>query len=158
MNLWLVSHKMNGQQPVPIRIYDIKFGQWNIALQFRFCHFCQISIIASTQLPSIMRSLTSLPPEVLTRIFLNLPIEDCLNLANTCHCTNEILKIDLFWDNKILKDFGINVQISKHTRTYSKAFYKHILFKYRNLLGFWQATSYGKRGGLFQVSIFQSNL
>ena len=30
--------------------------------------------------------------------------------------------------------------------------FPHILSKYGNFLGLWQATSYGHRGGIFQVS------
>ena len=100
-----------------------------------------------------MASLINLPPEVLVRIFFQLPVKDCFNLAKTCRFTNQISKIELLWDNKILEDFGIDVKQAGSSGPSSRAFYRHVLSKYGKLLGLWQATTYGYYGGLFQVSI-----
>ena len=100
-----------------------------------------------------MVSLTDIPPEVLLRIFLQLPAEDCFNLANTCKFTYQISKIEFLWDTKIKENFGINVKEAGSAGPSSRAFYRHVLSKYGKLLGIWQATTYGYYGGLFQVSI-----
>ena len=105
-----------------------------------------------------MVTLTDIPPEVLLRIFLQLPAEDCFNLANTCKFTYQISKIELLWDTKIQEDFGINVKEAGSSGPSSRAFYRHVLFKYGKLLGIWQATTYGYYGGLFQVSILLKDL
>ena len=98
-----------------------------------------------------MTTLANLPPEVLTRIFLQLPAEDCVNLAKTCRFTNDISKIEFIWENKILIDFGIDVKKEDQPGPSPRAFYWQVLQKYGKLLGLWQATTYGHRGGLFQV-------
>ena len=100
-----------------------------------------------------MVSLTDIPPEVILRIFLQLPAEDCFNLANTCKFTYQISKIEFLWDTKIREDYGINVKDAGSSGPSSRAFYRHVLSKYGKLLGIWQATTYGHYGGLFQVSI-----
>ena len=99
-----------------------------------------------------MTSLTNLPAEVLIKIFHQLEVKACLNLAKTCKFTNEVSKIDQIWERKILNDFGINLQKVDYPGPSPWTFYKHILSEYGNFLGLWQATSYGHRGGIFQVS------
>jgi hypothetical protein len=101
-----------------------------------------------------MTTLTNLPPEVLTRIFLQLPAEDCLNLSKTCRFINDTSKIEFIWENKIEIDFGIDVKKENQSGQSPRAFYWQVLQKYGKLLGLWQATSYGHRGGLFQVGYF----
>ena len=101
-----------------------------------------------------MATLTSLPPEVLTRIFLQLPAEDCLNLSKTCRFTNDTSKIEFIWEEKIYADFGIDVKKENQSPPSPGAFYWQVLQKYGKLLGLWQATTYGHRGGLFQVGCF----
>ena len=101
-----------------------------------------------------MTALTSLPPEVLIRIFLQLPTEDCLNLAKTCRFINDTSKIEFIWEEKIYADFGIDVKKEDQSRPSPRAFYWQVLQKYGKLLGLWQATTYGHRGGLFQVGYF----
>ena len=98
-----------------------------------------------------MTTLSNLPPEVLTRIFLQLPADDCVNLAKTCRFTNDTSKIEFIWENKILIDFGIDVKKENQSGPSPRAFYWQVLQKYGKLLGLWQATTYGHRGGLFQV-------
>ena len=94
-----------------------------------------------------------MPPEVLTKIFILLPVEDCLNLAQTCTHINEVSNIDFIWENKMLEDFGIDVKtLNCQSRPSARIFYQKVLFKYGNLLGMWQVSSYGHHGGLFQVS------
>ena len=105
-----------------------------------------------------MVSLTDIPPEVLLRIFIQLPVEDCFNLANTCKFTYQISKIEFLWDTKIKEDFGINVKEAGSLGPSSRAFYRHVLSKYGKLLGIWQATTYGYYGGLFQVSTYIAKL
>ena len=105
-----------------------------------------------------MVSLTDIPPEVLLRIFLQLPAEDCFNLANTCKFTYQISKIEFLWDTKIREDYGINVKDAGSSGPSSRAFYRHVLSKYGKLLGIWQATTYGHYGGLFQVSVLLKDL
>ena len=105
-----------------------------------------------------MTTLSSLPPEVLTRIFLKLPAEDCVNLAKTCRFTNDISKIEFIWENKIQIDFGIDVKKEEQSGPSPRAFYWQVLQKYGKLLGLWQATTYGHRGGLFQVGYFRNLL
>ena len=102
-----------------------------------------------------MTTLSSLPPEVLTRIFLKLPAKDCVNLAKTCRFTNDISKIEFIWENKIQTDFGIDVKKEEQSGPSTRAFYWQVLQKYGKLLGLWQATTYGHRGGLFQVGYFE---
>ena len=105
-----------------------------------------------------MTSLTVLPPEVLTRIFLQLTPEDCLNFAKTCRLAYEISKIELIWEKKILEDFGIDVGKEKESGPSPRIFYWHVLKKYGKLLGLWQAQTYGHRGGLFQVKEILSSI
>jgi len=97
-----------------------------------------------------MTTLTSLPAEVLTRIFLELPIIDCVNLAKAGRFLNEVSKIDLLWEKKIFRDFEINIKKVNCSGPSPRTFYSQILYKYGKLLGLWQVTSYGHRGGLFQ--------
>ena len=105
-----------------------------------------------------MTTLSSLPPEVLTRIFLKLPAKNCVNLAKTCRFTNDISKIEFIWENKIQTDFGIDVKKEEQSGPSPRAFYWQVLQKYGKLLGLWQATTYGHRGGLFQVGYFRNLL
>ena len=100
-----------------------------------------------------MVSLTDIPPEVLLRIFIQLPAEDCFNLANTCKFTHQISKIEVLWDTQIREDYRINVKVARSLGPSSRTFYRHVLSKYGKLLGIWQAKTYGHYGGLFQVSI-----
>ena len=85
-----------------------------------------------------MTTLSSLPPEVLTRIFLKLPAKDCVNMAKTCRFTNDISKIEFIWENKIQTDFGIGVKKEEQSGPSTKAFHWQVLQKYGKLLGLWQ--------------------
>ena len=105
-----------------------------------------------------MTTLSSLPPEVLTRIFLKLPAKDCVNMAKTCRFTNDISKIEFIWEKKIQTDFGVDVKKEEQSGPSPRAFYWQVLQKYGKLLGLWQATTYGHRGGLFQVGYFRNLL
>ena len=105
-----------------------------------------------------MTTLSSLPPEVLTRIFLKLPAKDCVNMAKTCRFANDISKIEFIWENKIQTDFGVDVKKEEQSGPSPRAFYWQVLQKYGKLLGLWQATTYGHRGGLFQVGYFRNLL
>ena len=102
-----------------------------------------------------MVSLVHLPPETLIRIFLQLPVDDCLNFAKTCKVINKASDIELLWVKKIHQDFKISVDIysGKYSSHSARNFYRHILYKYGKLLGLWQVTTYGPSGGLLQVSI-----
>ena len=66
----------------------------------------------------------------------------------------ETSKIEFIWENKIQIDFGIDVKKEEQSGPSPLAFYWQVLQKYGKLLGLWQATTYGHRGGLFQVGYF----
>jgi hypothetical protein len=102
-----------------------------------------------------MVSLVHLPPETLIQIFLQLPVDDCLNFAKTCKVINKASDIDLLWAKKIRQDFKIsaNIYSGKYPSHSARNFYRHILYKYGKLLGLWQVTTFGPSGGLLQVSI-----
>ena len=100
-----------------------------------------------------MSSLTRLPPEVLMKFFLQLSVDDCLNLAKTCKITAEISKIDIIWEKKMFQDFGIDVKKANCSGPSARCFYQNVLYKYGNLLGLWQVSTLGHYGGLFQVCI-----
>ena len=102
-----------------------------------------------------MVSLVHLPLETLIRIFLQLPVDDCLNFAKTCKVINKASDIEILWVKKIHQDFKISVNIysEKYSSHSARNFYRHILYKYGKLLGLWQVTTYGPSGGLLQVSI-----
>jgi len=99
-----------------------------------------------------MVSLVHLPPETLIRIFLQLPVDDCLNFAKTCKVINKTSDIELLWVKKICQDFKISADIysGKYSSHSARNFYRHILYKYGKLLGLWQVTTYGPSGGLLQ--------
>ena len=99
-----------------------------------------------------MITLIDLPAEVLTRIFLCVDVQDCLNLARTSRFLNEVSKSDFLWEKKICQDYKIDLKSVSCSGTSPRSFYRFILYKYGKMLGLWQATSYGHRGGLFQVS------
>ena len=103
-----------------------------------------------------MVSLLHLPPETLIRIFLQLPVDDCLNFAKTCKVINKTSDIELLWVKKIRQDFKIsaNIYSGKYSSHSARNFYRHILYKYGKLLGLWQVTTYGPSGGLLQVSLY----
>ena len=76
-------------------------------------------------------------------------------MAKTCRFTNETSKTKFIWERKIHVDFGIDVKKETPPELSPKAFYCQVLQKYGKLLGLWQATTYGHRGGLFQVGYFE---
>ena len=68
--------------------------------------------------------------------------------------TNDISKIEFIWENRIQIDFGIDINKEEKSGPSPRAFYWQVLQKYGKLIGLWQATTYGHRGGLFQVGYF----
>ena len=97
-----------------------------------------------------MASLDRLPPEVLVKIFLHLPIKDIFNLSRSCKSCANIGQINLFWEQKIFKDFGIIVKNNVNNHD-AKTFYQHVLYKFGHHLGLWQRTNFQYHGSLFQL-------
>ena len=100
-----------------------------------------------------MASFNNLPPEVLLKIFYNLPVRDIRNAIQTCKALNDILNSDVFWEKKIQYDFKLDLKKDEEVRLSFKDFYLKILHPYGQLIGIWQVSSYGDYGGIFQVSI-----
>jgi len=98
-----------------------------------------------------------LPPEILIQIFIDLPIKDGVQLASACKNCYEVFQVEIIWETKILMEYGINVRRPKEIKCKSEMpvtaqdFYKHILYKYGQLLGTWQRKSFGYYGSIFQV-------
>ena len=101
----------------------------------------------------------SLPPEVIMGIFLELPIPDGARLAQTCKKLHSVFSIELFWEKKILREFGIDLSRSsqKCDEKYPSHFYKSVLHKYGQVLGLWQRTSFSYYGSMVQVTIFEKS-
>ena len=107
-----------------------------------------------------MTNITDLPPEVVIKIFLYLPLKDCLRFSRVCKDFSEIGNTDLVWEKRIAQDFrvtikkkdeGLTESFDSEPEITSKLFYRHVLFKYGKLLGLWQNVTNGHYGGLFQV-------
>ncbi len=110
--------------------------------------------------------LLAFPPEILTLIFAELPVATIASLAQTCSVLYELSRDNHIWEQKILRDFKIDIVKDKTNQSDPSEgdqgdqeafqtpynFYRWILFKYGKSIGLWQRQTLGFYGSLVQVS------
>ena len=100
-----------------------------------------------------MVELSDLPPEILIRIFCNLPVKDILSLACTCLKFKDISTDNFVWEEKIYQDYRLKTKKCPDAEgdLSPQNFYRFILHKYGKHLGLWKSATSGHYSALFQV-------
>ena len=96
----------------------------------------------------MVKSILTLPPELLESICSFLDANDLKNLGLSCKTLYDIISNDLIWRKLIARKYQIITH--QYPDSTARAFYRHILRPYAPLIGFWQI-EFEDYGGLLRV-------
>ena len=104
---------------------------------------------------NIMKTLLSLPPELLEALCHYLDPIDLSRLGQSCKMMRDITSTEAIWRDLILHKYQLNPE--QYSPWTSRTFYQNMLHPYGAFLGVWQM-SFGDYGGLLRVFVEEGSI